>query len=384
MTHRGTLLTLAMALLMSGPVTAQFVLVNLDGPGEGFNDATARTSDIDGQPTTLGQDRLDCFVAALDTLATHLNVTINIRVGAEFNNLGGNATFAPLGQAGPTTIWRDWSLPATPPPVPLTWFAVAEANQLAGSDRDPGVDDISAEFNLEVDTTCPTCPLGLTTWYYGIDGNPPPGKIDFFAVVLHEVMHGLGFLSFMDPFTGGLAAGFIDIFTEQLRDNGVINLDYSAMNDAERASANIAGEVFWKGAAVVVENSGLALMYAPNPIEPGSSISHWDTTHFPNLLMEPLATDAFTDLTLERWALDDMFWPVLSALDRNNVFVQFSFMGPEFGTLTNPFIKAVDALAEANLDATIHFAGEATTETGTFSQKSTWVTTGGTVRIGGL
>ena len=28
-------------------------------------------------------------------------------------------------------------------------------------------------------------------------------------------------------------------------------------------------------------------MYAPNPVEGGSSISHWDTTLFPNQLMEP-------------------------------------------------------------------------------------------------
>ncbi len=33
--------------------------------------------------------------------------------------------------------------------------------------------------------------------------------------------------------------------------------------------------------------SGRLLVYAPNPYEDGSSVSHWDTSASPNLLMEP-------------------------------------------------------------------------------------------------
>ena len=36
-----------------------------------------------------------------------------------------------------------------------------------------------------------------------------------------------------------------------------------------------------------VDNQGRALMFAPNPDQPGSSVSHWDVSGFPNLLMEP-------------------------------------------------------------------------------------------------
>jgi hypothetical protein len=35
---------------------------------------------------------------------------------------------------------------------------------------------------------------------------------------------------------------------------------------------------------------GRVQLYTPNPIEPGSSISHWDTLAKPNLLMEPFST----------------------------------------------------------------------------------------------
>jgi hypothetical protein len=51
------------------------------------------------------------------------------------------------------------------------------------------------------------------------------------------------------------------------------------------------------------------LLFAPNPIQSGSSISHWDTTVVPNLLMEPSIGSDLThgvDLTLP--ALRDIGW----------------------------------------------------------------------------
>ena len=50
-------------------------------------------------------------------------------------------------------------------------------------------------------------------------------------------------------------------------------------------------------------------LYAPNPTEPGSSISHWDTGATPNLLMEPDLNDDLpheVDLTLP--LLRDIGW----------------------------------------------------------------------------
>jgi hypothetical protein len=36
--------------------------------------------------------------------------------------------------------------------------------------------------------------------------------------------------------------------------------------------------------------AGRPLLYTPNPFQPGSSVSHYDTSAKPNLLMEPSAT----------------------------------------------------------------------------------------------
>ncbi len=59
--------------------------------------------------------------------------------------------------------------------------------------------------------------------------------------------------------------------------------------------------------------TGRALMYAPNPVQSGSSISHWDTIAFPNQLMEPNINSDLThsltvpeDLTLAQ--MRDVGW----------------------------------------------------------------------------
>jgi hypothetical protein len=57
------------------------------------------------------------------------------------------------------------------------------------------------------------------------------------------------------------------------------------------------------------DSSGRVLLFATNPIQPGSSISHWDTIASPDLLMEPNINADLThnvDLTLP--ALRDMGW----------------------------------------------------------------------------
>ncbi|HWH82983.1 MAG TPA: PA domain-containing protein [Burkholderiaceae bacterium] len=53
---------------------------------------------------------------------------------------------------------------------------------------------------------------------------------------------------------------------------------------------------------------GRALLYAPNPFQGGSSVSHWDTSAFPNQLMEPAING---DLTHEVTPPKDLTFPLL-------------------------------------------------------------------------
>jgi hypothetical protein len=59
--------------------------------------------------------------------------------------------------------------------------------------------------------------------------------------------------------------------------------------------------------------SGQALLYSPDPVELGSSISHWDTIAFPNQLMEPfinsdLSHNVSPPADLTRTLLGDVGW----------------------------------------------------------------------------
>ncbi|MBI2819276.1 MAG: peptidase, partial [Acidobacteria bacterium] len=245
-------------------------IVNLDGAGEGFNDAAAADPDSTAggnSGATLGAQRLAAFQFAADIWSAQLDGSIEIRIGARMDPQLCNAMSAVLGSAGPTTAARDF----TGALVPNTWYAIALANQLAGSDLAPGSDDIGATFNSAIGTTCPF----PNVWYYGLDGNPPGSKIDFVSVVLHEIGHGLGFLTFVDLNTGQKLAGFDDTYMLNLEDHSTGKL-YPNMSNAERVTASTdSGDLHWVGVNVVSGGIGLASgrdplsghveMYAPSP-----------------------------------------------------------------------------------------------------------------------
>jgi hypothetical protein len=54
---------------------------------------------------------------------------------------------------------------------------------------------------------------------------------------------------------------------------------------------------------------GFALLNTPNPVQPGSTISHWDPIATPNLIMEPAINPDLTDnLDLTPALLQDVGW----------------------------------------------------------------------------
>ena len=91
---------------------ATITVVNLDGAGEGFNDAGAADADSTAGGNTagtLGAQRLAAFQFAANLWAGQLNGDIEIRVGAKMDLLTCSAMSAILGSAGPVTAARDFS-----------------------------------------------------------------------------------------------------------------------------------------------------------------------------------------------------------------------------------------------------------------------------------
>jgi len=292
---------------------ATITIVNLDGAGEGFNDPTPVAAVGGNMGTTIGQQRLNVFQRAADIWGAKVSSSVPIRVGASFDSLFCTANSATLGSAGAVAVFADFA----GAPVTNTWYPSALANALAGMDLDPGTDDIRAQFNSNIGT--PGC-LSSLSWYYGLDGNPPSGTLELLNTVMHEVAHGLGFQTFIDVSTGAKFYGFDDTYMLNLEDHST-GKTYPIMTDGERATANTnTGNLHWIGTNVVANggflNSGRGVsnhveMYAPDPVAPGSSVSHFSTSLSPDQLMEPFAT-ALSDRTLTSFLMRDLGWVVIS------------------------------------------------------------------------
>ncbi len=235
---------LALALgLAARDSQAAFVIVNLNAPGEGFNDPTP-VAPVGGNPgTTVGAQRLNVFTKAGEIWDAILGSPVPIRVRASFDTLPCGVTSGVLGSAGPFSVESDF----VGAQYPATWYVTAEANRLTGTDLEPTYDDMEAQFNSIVGTA--TC-LTSRSWYYGYDGNEGANGIDLLPVLLHEFAHGLGFLTLTDETTGNYFASRPSIFDRYLLDN-VTGKHWIEMTPTERVTSALnTTHLVWDGPAV--------------------------------------------------------------------------------------------------------------------------------------
>lgn len=306
------------AACISVATAATIVLDNLDGANEGFNDNSPPFPDQPNNPgTTLGGQRLAVFQAAADFWRTRLNSDVVIRISINMDPLPCTAASATLGTAG--AIDSFMGFPGAP--RANTFYPVALANSLTGEDLTPDTgainNDISAIFNVDIDNN-PNCLPN--NWWLGINSPPPPNTVSLFDSVVHEIAHGLGFSTLINTATGAKPAGLDDAFSIHLFDEET-NQFWSEMTDAERViSATNNGNVVWRGdnadtnsdhLNAISRTNGHIRMFAPNPLQPGSSISHWDPILAPDELMEPILTvgsDSRSTLQLLR----DVGWDIIT------------------------------------------------------------------------
>jgi hypothetical protein len=293
---------------------ATITVVNGNGAGEGFNDMSAPPADAGCDAgETLGECRLRVFNVAGAQWGALLQSSVTIVVKAKMDPQLCEPFRAIVGSAGPVSASANF----TNAPRRNTAYVTALANSYAGTDLAPGVPDISAVFNVSIDTGC----FGhLPGWWYGTspDVTPLDNRLPLLPVVFHELAHGLGFVSLYDATNGSQLTSSPPIWGAYLYDLDT-SLRWNEMTAAQRtASAVNDPHLVWVGPKTsrwgadkltAGRESGCVRLHAPSPVQSGSSVSHFSTAATPNLLMEPaLNTTLFDRVDLTLPLLQDIGW----------------------------------------------------------------------------
>lgn len=299
-------------------------IVNGDGPGEGFNDTTPVDPIGGNSGSTLGAQRLQVFRYAASIWAADIDSSVEIKVEAKFDPLSCNSSSAVLGSAGTTTVHRDFS----GAPLSATWYPQALANALSGADLDSSNPDLGATFNSAIDNNN-NC-LTNTGWYLGLDGNAG-SNIDLADVVIHEIGHGLGFASYVNESTGQGFYNYLDVYSVNLEDHSLGQTWDQMSNNQRKTSAVDSGDLHFVGVNTL-GSAGHAPIYAPNPVQPGSSVSHFDTIMTPNQLMEPfIAAVPIHNVGLAYEVMLDLGWTPAS--QPGNTPPQIAISSPASGAV---------------------------------------------------
>ena len=215
-----SIILLVLGAMLWAPLPCAAVVIHeiySDAPGEGFKDTTPLSqnqrdmlSSRGNNAQTLGEARKNAFEHATSTLERRLTNSSTIRIEAEFVFFDGQEDqFNPgecgdlgntvvIGFAGPRGYGfrgsrLDVEFDNSDPPVQInppglgTGYPYALFEALGHPNLNGQGADVRIQFTRCVD------------FYYGIT-EPPPGSnvVDFIQLAIHEIMHGIGFLSLIE------------------------------------------------------------------------------------------------------------------------------------------------------------------------------------------
>jgi hypothetical protein len=221
------------------------------------------------------------FQAAVNIWSQVVFSSVPIKVDADFADLPTDV----LGEAGPSAAYSRGGV----------LYVSALADAIAGTDVSQQFagapsEDIDAQFSSDPSAD----------FYYGTDGAPPAGEVDFESVVLHELGHGLGFLGSMEvkkgvgSYTTNYPLSYDDhAYTAA---SGGVQLVSMPSGTAALAAVLQSGSVYWGGpVAQAADDGARPRLFAPATWEDGSSFSHLDEATYPigdpNSLMTPAISD---------------------------------------------------------------------------------------------
>jgi hypothetical protein len=199
------------------------------------------------------------FQAAVDVWGANFKSSVPITIEATWNRVSANGV---LGSARPGNYYSGFD----GAPDPSLWYPSALANALAGKD----LDSDNPEMVIQVNSTA--------GWNTRNDGAPRVNEYDLQSVFLHEMGHGLGFLS-TDSYDNFFGYGTIEQPTPfdayaQLPDGRRLADLPSPSLELGKA---LTSPLVWSGALGIAANGGVKpLLFTPARYEEGSSVSHLD------------------------------------------------------------------------------------------------------------
>ncbi|MCO4813429.1 MAG: T9SS type A sorting domain-containing protein [Flavobacteriales bacterium] len=300
---------------------------------------------------------------ATNIWSQYLNSTVPIKLNVIYTNLGATVlgTTLPNGRTNFTGA-----------PDSEVGYPTSLANSISGVELNPGEFDMDIYMNSS------------SNWYFGLDGNAG-AQVDFVTVFLHEMVHGLGGISFgkvennLGSF-GMLTLADIPLPTSfsvnfepgvhTIWDNFLINgnnqdiVDSLIFQNISNALANEiqSGDIYFNGPNATAANAGVyPKIYAPAAWTIGSSLHHFDEVTFPqgdeNELFTPFLSGVsqFPGPVL-LGALVDIGWDINSnvGLDKHGINeVVVAYPNPASDIINIKFVKGVENLMLTDLQGKI-------------------------------
>lgn len=256
--------------------------------------------------TTVGQFHQDLIKDALAELSTQIHSPVPVHVQAcwkEFDDSGEHAGSYTLAAATGTYLFRG------DPGMPLqdAWYAMAPAERLGGRR--------ACNYYSNVECSMPE----IVVWFNSADAakgsyDGPEDEALIRSVTMHEVTHGLGFLSqvgiskenddgsdnpdylkfngdYIDAYSANV--GYASASAKHPSDYRVV--PFADLSATERENALTSGQfLVWTdpslGTSVdnILRNNtsprNLVELYAPSIIQPGSTLSHLSSVHRDQLM----------------------------------------------------------------------------------------------------
>ena len=177
---------------------AQFVIVNINAAGVGFNDPTPAAPVGGNTGTTLGEQRLIAFSHAAGLWSARLDSAVPIRIRAQFTPLAANV----LGSAGPIQVFRDF------PHAPLTGRGTTSRLPTSSPAKisRPRSDDINANFS------------STFNFYLGLDDNHGGARTIWWPSCCTSSRTDWASARSQASSTGAYFSGFPDVYNTNLLD----------------------------------------------------------------------------------------------------------------------------------------------------------------------